>query len=73
MKIEAQQKLKALFDEGCEVRVSYPVVGLVSHFYEDEWGFNIDGEEFYIISLDCVPEDSVRVLREVMGWTGGES
>jgi hypothetical protein len=71
LKIESQQKLKDLFNEGCYVRISRRrSEGFVSDIFEDDFGLCYSNDWNRRCPLSDVREIDVRVFREVMDWTG---
>jgi hypothetical protein len=76
LKIESQQKLKALFDEGCCIKVFRGAIEvLVSDIYENTKSqicYTDEASDGYY-PLSEVRESNVRVFKEVAGWAGGES
>jgi hypothetical protein len=74
LKLESQQKLKALFDEGCYVRISRRrSEGFVSDIFEDDFGLCYSDDLGNGCPLSEVRESNVRVFKEVMDWAGGGS
>lgn len=76
MKIESQQKLKALFDEGCCIKIFRGAIEvLVSDVYENSKSqlCCTDNASDGYYPLLGIRESNVRVFKEVMDWAGGES
>jgi hypothetical protein len=75
VKLEAQKKLKALFDEGCCIKIFRGAIEvLVSDIYEDKKSqicYTDNASDGYY-PLSEIRESNVRVFKEVMGWAGGE-
>jgi hypothetical protein len=75
LKIESQQKLKVLFDEGCCIKIFRGAIEvLVSDIYEDRKSqlcYTDDASDEYC-PLSGVRESNVRVFKEVIDWAGGE-
>lgn len=76
MKIESQQKLKALFDEGHRIRIEpffnreYGVDDFVVRIYtDDKHGLLCyDSDMYHGRELTYVEESAARVFKEVLDW-----
>jgi hypothetical protein len=73
LKIELQRKLKALFNEGCHIKVfKRGAERFVSDVHESAYGVSYSDELGDWRPLSEVRESDVRVFKEVIEWAGGK-